>query len=153
MGAARERKQHFLIKPQRTHHTFLVPPTESNVWNNNSGMYGKKNLPSLLTGTQPSRRDTHSDQMRRHIKHSSLDRALCPRDEHNVIKLNPVAVLILNMLAVEVEKEFGWKYPSAETIRTYQDYRGLSSSILRHCRTEEILLNGNQMEKEQTRTE
>ena len=87
--------------------------------------------------------------MRRHIKHSSLDRALYPQEERNRMKFNPVEVPILNMLAVEVEKKFGWNYPSAETIRTYQDYRGLSTSMLRHCKTKEILLNGNQREKEQ----
>ena len=103
----------------------------------------------LSTGTQPSRRDTHADQMRRHLKHSSLDRALYPRKERDRAKFNPVEVPILDMLAVEGEKKYGWMYPSAETIRTYQDYRGLSTSMLRHCRTEEILLNGNQTEKEQ----
>ena len=106
MDATRERKQHFFSKPQPIHHTFLVPPTESNDWNNNSGMYGKKNFPSLLTGTQPSRRDTHTDQMRRHIRQSSLDRALYPRNERNGAKFNPVEVPILDMFAVEVEKEY-----------------------------------------------
>ena len=53
------------------------------------------------------------------------------------------------MLAKETEKEYGWKYPSEETIRTYQDYRGLSTSMLNHCKAEEIILNGNQTEKEQ----
>ena len=53
------------------------------------------------------------------------------------------------MLAVEAEKEYGWKNPSQQTIQTYQDYRGLSTSMLRHCKTEEIILNGNQTEKEQ----
>ena len=144
-----ERKQHFLRKPQRNHHTLLVPPTESNNWNNNTRKYRKKNLPSLLTGTQSSRRDTHTDHMRRHLRYSSLDRALYPWNETDGAKFNPVNVPILDMLAVEAEKEYRWKYPSEETIRTYQDYRGLSTSMLRHCKTEEIILNGNQTEKEQ----
>ena len=53
------------------------------------------------------------------------------------------------MIAVEAEKEFGWNYPSVETIKTYQDYRGLSTNMLDHCVTKEILLNGDQTEKEQ----
>ena len=67
---ARERKQRFLSKVQQTHHTFLVLRTESNDWNNNNGMYRKKNVTSLLSGSQPLRRDSHSDQMRRHIQYS-----------------------------------------------------------------------------------
>ena len=134
MDAARERKQHFLSKPQRNHHTLLVPPTESNDWNNNTGKYGKKNLLSILTVTQSSRRDTHTDQMRRYLKYSSLDRALYPQNKSDGAKFN---VPILDMLAVEGKKEYGCKYPSEETILTYQDYRGLSTSMLRHCKTEE----------------
>ena len=61
MDAARERKQLFLSKTQRNHHTFLVSPTEANNWSNSTGKYGKKSLPSLLTGTQPLRRDTHTN--------------------------------------------------------------------------------------------
>ena len=79
----------------------------------------------------------------------SLDRALYPRNERDRDKFNPMEVPILDMLAAKAEKEYGWKYPPVEMIRTYQDYRSLSTSMLRHCRTEEILLNGNQMEKEQ----
>ena len=90
-------------------------------------MYGKLNIPTLLTGTESSRRDSHSLQMKRHIRYSSLSRALYPKDEYNGAGSNPVKV---DMLAVEAEKEFGWKYPSAETIRTYQDYRGLSTEML-----------------------
>ena len=129
------------------HHTFLVPKTESNNWNNNTRMYGKKNVLSLLTGTQPSGRDSHSDQMRRHIRYSSMDRALFPKDERHGKPFNPVEVPILNMLTVEAEKEFGWNYLSAETIQAYQDYRGLSTDMLDHCKTKEILLNSNQMEQ------
>ena len=112
-------------------------------------MYGKKNLPSLLTNIQPLRRDSQTNQMRRHIRLSSLDRALYPKDEHNGKRFNLLEVPILDMLAVETEREYGWNYPSAETIRTYQDYIGLSAGMLRHCETKEILLNGNQTEKEQ----
>ena len=143
MDAARKRKQNFLSKTQRNHHTLLVPPTESNNWSNNTGKYGKKNLLSLLTGAQPSRRDTHTDQMRRHIRHSSLDRALYLRNKVDGAKFNPVDVPILDMLAVEAQKEYGWKYPSEKTIRTYQDYQGLSTSMLSHCKTDEIILNAN----------
>ena len=100
---ARERKLRLLSKIQRIHHTFLVPKTESNDWSNNTGMYGKKNVPSLLTRTQPSRRDSHSDQMRRHIRYSSLDRALFPNNERYGKRFNPVEVPILDMLTVEAE--------------------------------------------------
>ena len=34
-------------------------------------------------------------------------------------------------------------------IWTYQNYRGLSTDMLDHCVTKEILLNGDQTEKEQ----
>ena len=114
---ARERKQQFLSKAQQAHHRFLVPKTESNDWSNKNGMYGKLSIPALLTGTQSSRRDSNSTQMRRHIRYSPLSRALYPKDEHNGDTFNPVEVQILDMLAVEAEKEFGWKYPP-ETIRT-----------------------------------
>ena len=80
---------------------------ESNDCSNSTGKHGKKNLPSLLTGTQPSRRDTHTDQMRRHIRHSLLDQALYLRNEVDGAKFNPVDVPILDMLAVEAEKEYG----------------------------------------------
>ena len=53
------------------------------------------------------------------------------------------------MLAVEVEKEFGWKYPSKEPINTFQAYRGLSKEMLSDYVTWEILLNGDQQEEEQ----
>ena len=72
-----------------------------------------------------------------------------PRNEVDGAKFNPVDVPILEMLAVQAEKEYGWKYPSEEMIRTYQNYRSLSTSMLNHCKTEEIILNGNQTEKEQ----
>ena len=81
-------------------------------------MYGKLRIPSLLTGTQPSRRDSHSNQMRRQIRHSSLSRAIYPKKERDGKHFNPIKVPILDMLAVEAEKEFGWKYPSVETIQT-----------------------------------
>ena len=149
MKTARERKQRFLSKSQQTHHALLVPKTESNDWNNNTRMYGKKTVPLLLTGTQSSRRESHSDQMRRHTHFSSLDKALYPKDERYSKHFNPVEVPILDMLAVEAEKEFGWNYPPVETIWTYQDYRGLSTDIVDHCETKEILLNGDQTEKKQ----
>ena len=65
-----------------------------------------------------------------------------PRKEVDRAKFNPVDVPILDMLAAEA-KNYGWKYPSEETIRTYQDYQGLSTSMLSHCKTDEIILNAN----------
>ena len=109
MRMARERKQRFLSKSQQERHRFLVLTSEYNDWSNNRGMYGKKNIPALLTVTESSRRDSHSTQMKRYIQYSSLSRALYPKDEYNGDRFNPVKVPILNMLDVETDKEFGWK--------------------------------------------
>ena len=60
MRTARERKQQFLSRPQQELHRFLVPTSGSNDWSNKNSMYGKLNIPTLLTGKESSRRDSHS---------------------------------------------------------------------------------------------
>ena len=57
----------------------------------------------------------------------------------------------MDILAVETEKDYGWMFPSRDTMMTLQVNRGLARSMVRTCRVEEIILNGEQTEEEQRR--
>ena len=43
---------------------------------------------------------------------------------------NPLDVPILDILAVETEKDHGWQYPSKETMMGLQANRGLARAML-----------------------
>ena len=55
----------------------------------------------------------------------------------------------MDILAVDTEREFGWQYPSQETMMALPANRGLARSMLRTCEVREIILNGDQTEDEQ----
>ena len=57
----------------------------------------------------------------------------------------------MDILAVDTEREFGWQYPSRETMISLQANRGLARSMLGVCEGREIILNGDQSEDEQRR--
>ena len=54
----------------------------------------------------------------------------------------------LDILEMEADQEYGWKYPSQETLQEFQDFRGLRDRMWK-CEVREIVLNSNQTEKEQ----
>ena len=87
--------------------------------------------------------------MERHLKYSSLDHAMIPEKDYYKSKFNPVQVPLMDMLAVDTEKDYGWTFLSRDTMVTLQANRGLARSMLRTCEVKEIILNGDQTEEEQ----
>ena len=69
-----------------------------------------------------------------------------PDDKRDSHHFNPIDVPILNILAMEADQEYGWKYPSTET---FQAFWGLGDRVLDNCIVKEIILNGDQSEQEQ----
>ena len=56
--------------------------------------------------------------MERHLKYSSLDHAMIPEDDYYKTKFNPVEIPLMDTLAVDTEKDYGWMFPSPDTIMT-----------------------------------
>ena len=106
-------------------------------------------MPALVTGREASRRDTDAVRMRNHICNSSLEKAMYPVDKRDGSHFNPVDVPILDILAMEADQEYGWKYPSQETLQEFQEFRGLGDRMFKKYEVKEIVLNGNQTEKEE----
>ena len=92
---------------------------------------------------------TDSEKMEMHLEYSSLSMAMYSRNEKDGIHFNLLEVPILNILARETEQKFGWKYPSQETLKQFQEYRGLENEMLNQCEVQEIMLKGTQSEEEQ----
>ena len=65
------------------------------------------------------------------------------------IHFNPLEVPILDILSMETDQKFGWKYPSQETLTKFQEYRGLGYQMLDDCKVREIVLNSTQLKLEQ----
>ena len=72
-----------------------------------------------------------------------------PIDKQDGHHLNPVDVPLLDILAMEANQEYGWKYPSKEALQELQEFRGLGDRMLEKCVVKEITLNGDQSEQEQ----
>ena len=87
--------------------------------------------------------------MERHLKHSSLDRVMDPKEYSYKHKFNPLEVPLMDILAVDTEREFGWQFPSRETMMSLQANRGMARSMLGVCEVREIILNGDQSEEGQ----
>ena len=83
--------------------------------------------------------------MERHLKYSSLDHAMIPEDDCYKSKFNPVEIPLMDMLALDMEKDYGWLFPYRDTMMSLQANRGLARSMVRTCKGEEIILNGDQM--------
>ena len=149
LKAARERRQHYLSLPQDEHHRLLVPRTATNHWSNTTGTYSKDNVPLLVTGRKDDKWEKDRVKMERHLKFSSLDQAMFPEKEPFKRMFNPLDVPILDILAVETERDYGWQYPSKETMMGLQANRGLARAMLRRCEVREIVLNGGQSEEDQ----
>ena len=71
-----------------------------------------------------------------------------PADKRDGHHFNLVDVPLLNILAMEADQEYGWKYPSQEALQEFQEFRGLGDRMLKKCEVKEIL-NGDQLEQEQ----
>ena len=149
MKTARERRQKYLSRPQEEHHRLLVPRTTSNHWSNTGGYYSKENIPSLVTGQQNSKWDEDRMKMEQHLRYSSLDHAMYPEKASFGRMFNPLEIPIMDILAVDTEREFGWQYPSQATLVGLQANRGLARSMMGTCEVREIILNGEQTEDEQ----
>ena len=72
-----------------------------------------------------------------------------PVDKRDSRHFNPIDVPILDILAMEADQEYGWKYPSKEALQEFKEFRGLSDRMLKKCVVKEIILNGDQSEQEQ----
>ena len=77
---------------------------------------------ALVTGGEASRRDTDAHRMRRHIDHSSLHDTMYPVDKQDGRHFNPVDMPLLDILAMEADQEYGWKYPSKEALQEFQEF-------------------------------
>ena len=126
-----------------------MPRTATNHWSNTTGTYSKDNIPLLVTGQRDNKWDEDRVKMERHLKFSSLDQAMYPEKEPFGRMFNPLDVPILDILAVEKEREFGWQYPSQATMMGLQANRGLARSMLKTCDVNELVLNGEQSDEEQ----
>ena len=105
------------------HHRLLIPNQHNNHWSTSTGKYGKDRMQALVTGRQASRRDTDAHRMRRHIEKSSLYDAMYPVNKRDGRHFNPIDVPLLDILAMEAEQEYGWKYPSQEALQEFQEFR------------------------------
>ena len=61
---------------------------------------------------------------------------------------NPVGVPLINFLVIDTEKIMGWKYPSSETMLTFQENRDMGDKMLKRCMVKILILNGKQSEEE-----
>ena len=127
----------------------LLQRTNDNDWSSSRGYYGKKAVPELVSGTSRGRWEDDSVKMERHLKYSSLSRAMFPLRTGHQQMFNPLGVPLMDIFAIETEKEYGWTYPSSDTMISLQRNRGLSREMLETCRVEEIVLNGDQSEEDQ----
>ena len=144
-----ERKQKYLSKRQEEHHRLLLHSQDENHWSTSSGKYRKDRMPGLVTGKVASKRDTDPYRMRKHIENSLMEKAMYPDDKRDGPHFNPIDVPILDILAMEADQEYGWKYPSTETLQTFQAFWGLGDRMLDNCVMKGIILNGDQSEKKQ----
>ena len=126
MKKARERKQKYLAKQQEDHHRLLVPQSDSNHWLNTKGHYAKDNILALVTGSAGGKWDEEWRRMERHLKYSSLNHAMIPGEDYYKSRFNPVEVPLMDMLAVNREKDYGWMFPSWDTMMTLQANKGLA---------------------------
>ena len=70
----------------------------------------------MVTGKRNDKWDKDRRKMERHLRYSSLDCAMYPEKPSFGHMFNPLEVPILDVLAVDSEGEFGWQYPSKETV-------------------------------------
>ena len=146
---ARDRKQTYLSRIE-DHHRLLVPSQDENHWSTSASKYRKDRMLALVTGKEASRRDTDTYRMRKHINNSSLEKARYPVDKRDGCHFNPIDVPILDILAMEADQEYGWKYPSKEALQEFQEFPRLADRhMLKKCTVKEIVLNGDQSEQEQ----
>ena len=76
--------------------------------------------------------------MRTYLKESHEDRLVIPKAGLNKEYL-PMGAPLLDFLTVETEGSTGWKYPKLKELRSYQDNRGLTFSVLEEFEVREII--------------
>ena len=64
------------------------------------------------------------------------------------LHFNPIEVPVLDTMAMKADQEYGWKYPSTETLQNFQAFGCIGDLVLDNCVVKEIILNGTQSEKE-----
>ena len=106
-------------------------------------------MSTLVTRRETSRRETDVRRMERHIEYLSMARAMYPKDKRDAQHFKPLEVPILDTLAMEADQEYGWQFPSKETLQYFQAYQGIGDLVLDDCIVKEIVLNGTQSEQEQ----
>ena len=99
-----------MSRQQEERHQLLVPRQDYNHWSTTSGKYGKERMPALVTGREASRWETDVEKMKCHIEHSSLSKAMYPRDVQDGQHFKPLEVPILDILAMEANQKFGWQF-------------------------------------------
>ena len=77
-------------------------------------------MPALVTRKEPGRRETNAQKMERHLKYSTLSKAMYPEDVYYGTAFNPLEVPLLDILAEDGEKDYGWSFPSKEEIMKLQ---------------------------------
>ena len=92
-----------------------------------------------MIGYKP-RINTKDDErnMRTYLKKSFKDKLKIPRTGLDKEFL-PMGAPLLDFLAVETEGSAGWKYPRLEELRSYQENRGLTFSVLEEVEVREII--------------
>ena len=95
------------------------------------------NLVKDMIGYKP-RINTKDDErnMRTYLKKSFKDKLKIPRTGLDKEFL-PMGAPLLDFLAVETEGSAGWKYPRLEELRSYQENRGLTFSVLEEVEVRE----------------
>ena len=63
----------------------------------------------------------------------SLSKAMYLPKEWDGEAFNHIKVPIMDILAAETEKEFGWSYLSHEMMTNFQANRGMSHDMLKQC--------------------
>ena len=118
--------------------TWLIPQQRSNSWGD-SKIHNKVNLVKDMIGYKP-RINTKDDErnMRTYLKKSFKDKLKIPRTGLDKEFL-PMGAPLLDFLAVETEGSAGWKYPRLEELRSYQENRGLTFSVLEEVEVREII--------------
>ena len=76
--------------------------------------------------------------MRTYLKESPKDKLVILKAGLNENYL-PMGAPLLDFLTVETEGSAGWKYPKLKELRSYQENRGLTFSVLEEVEVREII--------------
>ena len=118
--------------------TWLIPHPKSSSWGDLKD-YNKVSLVKNIIGYTP-RITTKGDErnMIIYLERLSKFELAIPKEGTNKRYLL-MGAPILDFLAVEAEGLAGWKYPSLKSLKTYQNNKGLTFSVLKEVEVREII--------------